>query len=209
MAFERQPIHPAHVINYLVSGRAGRNDDKVADRHIGRYLAVPAGVGSAIDVPCGTGYGSAILYAKGYDVVGVDKAPKPIENARRTYAHCWFVRSSIEGYVPGGAFDIGVCFEGLEHLEDPAAFVERMPDIAPVWYLSVPVGVENEHHLHVYNSEDDVRRLLTAGFAGVTRDKDAGVWVCRAHSACAASRRACLWPLAKEKPTCHCRTPSK
>ena len=164
MPQERQGIHPQHVINYLIAGRASWGAHKVATQHIQRYMALPDGRGSALDIPCGTGYGCAILHAKGWQATGVDRDARSIKNATAAYASSRFIRADAEAWAPGQVYDLGVCLEGLEHLRDPDAMVKRMAGWARQWFISIPLRSKHEFHLTEFASLADVRALLEQGF---------------------------------------------
>ena len=164
---ERQPIHPTHVINVAIAGRASRNPGECVTGHILRYMAIPPGRGPALDVPCGTGYGCQILCAKGYDPVGVDRDPRVILAARATYPMCRFEIGDVARFEPASRFAVGACFEGLEHFRDPWAIVRKMPTWADVWYVSVPVQSPNEWHLYEFKDREAIRQMLQAGFKSV------------------------------------------
>jgi len=164
---ERQPVHPTHVINVAISGRASRNVGECVTGHVLRYLAIPPGRGAALDLPCGTGYGCQILWAKGYDPLGVDRDAYTVQTARAAYPNCRFEVADVEHFEPLQRFAVGACFEGLEHFRDPLAALERMPQWAATWYVSIPVQAPNEWHYHVFRSRDEVRRFLELGFRSV------------------------------------------
>ena len=178
MAVERQPIHPQHVINTLISGQAGRGEHKVVTQHIQRYLALPAGSGPAIDLMCGTGYGCAILHAKGYDPIGVDRDVVSVRNASVTYCGCHFHYSDVMTWTPPEHARIGVCFEGLEHIESAETIVPRMAKWADEWYVSIPLDSPNQYHLRVFSSRQEIRELLLTGFETAEWRMPPGYWRC-------------------------------
>ena len=178
MAFERQAINPMHVINVLVNGQASRGEHQAATQHIQRYLSIPAGSGPAIDLMCGTGYGCAILHAKGYDATGVDRDVVSVRNARVNYCGCHFEYSDAMKWKPAEHAALGVCFEGLEHLEDPWPLVKRMATWADTWYISVPVNSPNEYHLQVFDTLGDIRAMLATGFKTTEWVSPPNYWRC-------------------------------
>jgi len=178
MPMERQAVNPQHVINVLISGQASRGAHLAATQHIQRYLFLPKGSGFALDIPSGTGYGCAILHAKGYDVTGVDYDPVSVANSRVSYAGREFIRANAEQWEPEKHYALGVSFEGLEHLKDPWAMAKRMATWADQWFVSVPVNCPNEFHLHVFPKLDDVRAMLLTGFANAEWISPPNFWRC-------------------------------
>lgn len=178
MAHERQVIHPQHVLNVLIAGRASRGEHKAATQHIQRYLSLPKGEGPALDLMCGTGYGTAILHALGYDPLGVDRDAESIRDAKLVYCGCGFRVADARVWEPDRRFRLGVCFEGLEHLPNPAQVVPRMARWADEWYISIPVDCPNEFHLQIYKTRDMIRKLLASGFKSVRWLMPPGYWHC-------------------------------
>ena len=74
-----------------------------------------------LDAGCGSGYGSDLLTRAGAaEVVGVDLEAEVIESARNEYPAATFATADIRE-LPAelGDFEVVVCFEVLEHLDDP------------------------------------------------------------------------------------------
>ncbi|MEN8184498.1 MAG: class I SAM-dependent methyltransferase [Myxococcota bacterium] len=112
-----------------------------------------------VDLGCGTGYGSAELSDAGARMVAVDRVPPDSAHRREGLG---FVRADLSG-VPfrAGSFDLVVSFQVLEHLEDPAAYLD---DLA---LLLRPEGTallttpnllqserENPFHVHEYEARE-------------------------------------------------------
>ncbi len=83
---------------------------------------------SVLDVGCGTGYGARILAGRARSVTAVDQSEEAI-------AYClthsagpridFRVMCAEELSVPA-AFDVGTCFQVIEHLPGPAAFLKTL-----------------------------------------------------------------------------------
>ena len=136
-----------------------------------RFAESHARPGLAIDLGCGTGYGTAELAAAGWRVVGMDRVA-PAARSRGSSAR--FVRGDLER-LPFAArsFDTVTSFQVIEHLADPRAYLEEIARVlAPdgVLLLSTPnlrqSDGENPYHLHEYATAE-LEAVLAAHFASV------------------------------------------
>jgi SAM-dependent methyltransferase len=106
----------------------------IAAEHVHRYrLAARLCAGMrVIDLACGSGYGSAILRETASAVLGIDNDAATIDMAQATVGSEHDVRFESADALDflcgdlGGNWDAIVCFEGLEHLQDPQAAVEQL-----------------------------------------------------------------------------------
>lgn len=150
----------------------------IAAEHLARYR-LAADLGSdreVLDAGCGVGYGAEIIARGGASrVVGVDLAPEAIATASATTeAAVEFQVADVRDLPFGpGSFDLVVCFEVLEHLEDPERAVAELKGVLRedgVLVVSSPNrGVYppgNPYHLHEFTAEE-LRDALTAKFANV------------------------------------------
>jgi SAM-dependent methyltransferase len=140
--------------------------------HLERYefAARHARGGRALDMACGVGYGSRLLFDRATDsttVIGVD-----ISEAALDYARTHYGRKGLEyrccdamRFEDRDGFDLIVSLETIEHLPDPAAFARRLPSLlrpGGVLVASVPTTPSvdlNPHHTHDF-SEASFRQLL-------------------------------------------------
>jgi SAM-dependent methyltransferase len=147
--------------------------------HRGRYLwaAELADGLEVIDAGCGTGYGSEILAAAGASrVVGVDISTEAIEYARAASSHAsneFQLGSLHELPFADASFDLAVCFEVIEHVEEqPRAIAELRRVLKSGGLLAIsspnrdvyPPG--NPHHLHEF-VPDELATALGDEFANV------------------------------------------
>ena len=83
-----------------------------------------------LDVGCGCGYGTAMLGSVATKAVGYDCDAASIEYAQEHYAEAGRVGFAIadaeESPFPPASFDVAVCFELLEHLDDPDTCLRAM-----------------------------------------------------------------------------------
>ena len=159
-------------------------DAQVVYEHYHRYLwAAPLAAGRRVlDLGSGEGYGSAILAGSGASAVtGIDVDERSVEHARLSYSApnlSFEVGSALdlEGYGPH-SFDMVVALEVIEHLDDPAAVLDRVAELldpAGLLVLSTPDRLvysdaredDNPFHRHEL-TEGELRELLTARFPNV------------------------------------------
>jgi ubiquinone/menaquinone biosynthesis C-methylase UbiE len=95
---------------------------------------------NVLDIACGAGYGAKILSEVAEKVVGVDRDRNAINYALKHYKaqNLSFVCASVEGFkIDEGKYDVIVCFETLEHLDDDKAFIDSLP-VNTLVIFSVP-----------------------------------------------------------------------
>jgi 2-polyprenyl-3-methyl-5-hydroxy-6-metoxy-1,4-benzoquinol methylase len=117
-------------------------------RHLVVYEWIGARVAGqrVLDMACGEGYGSEVLWRSAASVVGVDANPEAHEHARLRYERqgLSFERGMVENWRPepaAGSFDAVVFLQTIEHVQDPAAVLEHFRSLlAPggTAYVSTP-----------------------------------------------------------------------
>lgn len=152
--------------------------------HCGRYLfaadiLAEAGASSVLDLSCAEGYGSDILASRGLIVAGGDIQDEYIANASRRYPSATFFRIDLDGEIPASldGADAVVCFETLEHLKYPEAFLNRLPSLlrsGGTLLLSVPNKLYEKtdedgkncdpFHLHIFDKCEILNELTSRGF---------------------------------------------
>lgn len=145
--------------------------------HLERYERAAALVeGSVLDAACGVGYGTYLmcLRKKNVQAVGADIHRQTIEFARRTWKHerNRFARWDLNKVAPIKHFDWLVCFETIEHLQDPGPFLKNMAQKCRNIVCSVPnqnaIPFTKERfpfHYRHYTPEQAVDLLHHCGFS--------------------------------------------
>ncbi len=80
---------------------------------------------SVLDVGCGTGYGARILAGRARRIMAVDHSEEAIAYclAHSASPRIEFRVARAEELSFPVAFDVGICFQVIEHLDEPAAFL--------------------------------------------------------------------------------------
>lgn len=109
---------------------------------------------SVVELGCGTGRLASLILERTTHYIGLDFAPRLIEEARRYLPAVEFMVADLRG-DPIAAADVYVATEVLEHLEDDLGLLERLPAGATV-ILSVP-SFGSESHVRWFPTEDEAR----------------------------------------------------
>ena len=148
--------------------------DGIRRDHVARYewaASVLPPDSYVIDAGCGIGYGARILADAGHRVLAIDDDEESIAYAQEHYAHerIQFLAGAIESFnLP--AADAAVCFEMIEHIEDPLPMLRDLRGATRTLLASVP----NEDvfpwknyafHFRHYTKGEFEQMLADAGFA--------------------------------------------
>jgi 2-polyprenyl-3-methyl-5-hydroxy-6-metoxy-1,4-benzoquinol methylase len=153
----------------------------LAASHVHRYefaAALCAGR-RVLDLCCGTGYGARILARQAAKVHGVDVSEEAVSTARAELSddersRVTFDLADALAYLralPAAGFDAVVCFEGLEHVNDPEAVLgelERLAEGGAALIVSLPNsrGFEEENEFHVTDYGYEGMRAVADRFPG-------------------------------------------
>jgi SAM-dependent methyltransferase len=111
--------------------------------HVARYewaANQPLPGTRVIDVACGVGYGAKILAAKLLSVTALDRDHEALEYAVANYPHkrIEYVHGDVGKAPQFAQHDAAVCFETLEHLEDPRPLLRALRASVTKLFASVP-----------------------------------------------------------------------
>lgn len=114
-----------------------------------------------IDAACGSGYGAAILEARGsIFYYGIDRDLTDLECVETKTRR--FIEADLQTWRPEFGFDVFIGFETIEHLDDYANYVTLAKRAQHIILLStpiVPTTHENQYHLHDFEP-GDLARLI-------------------------------------------------
>jgi SAM-dependent methyltransferase len=139
-----------------------------------------------LDVGCGPGYLSALLAARGYEVVGIDGRI----GADRGPEHVEFIQADLDQGLPplDGRFDFILCADILEHLRAPQLLLRQLraslardgrllaslPNSGHAYFRwtvlrgqfpALDRGLFDRTHLHFYTWEGWRELLAASGFS--------------------------------------------
>lgn len=142
----------------------GLTDPKYIAEHLARYnFAIPFCKGKKVlDAACGVGYGSRLLSVVAKSVKGWDYSYLAVSFAKQNYPDKkieYQIADLDEIEIPNG-IDTVVSFETIEHLKNPDKFLSQVFEKADSFIFSIPLRCPNAYHLHVYNSFDEVKKLM-------------------------------------------------
>ena len=157
------------------------SDSQVIYEHYHRYVfAAPLVAGrTVLDLASGEGYGAALLATQARTVVGIDIDDATVEHSRRTYQldNLEFRHGdmlNLAGFSDD-SFDVVVCFEAIEHVEDHQQLMaEATRVLGPngLFLVSAPDRfiktdyLERVNAFHVHElSRDELADLLGRSFA--------------------------------------------
>ncbi len=124
-----------------------------------RYLRKHMRAGKRVlDVGANIGFFVESCRLLGLEARGLDINEGLVKEARRTFPHCDFTATALEGFAPGDTFDGIYCSEVIEHVIDPTDFASRLLALlgdGGVLYLTTPSSDD-------YLSGQTVRRDMGA-----------------------------------------------
>ena len=144
-------------------------------------------INSVLDLGCGDGRLSSLLSpSKHY--VGVDYSGVRIKQARKDYPERRFYHDDLHGFVDSNNlnfFDLIVCVEVLEHLEDPRLLLDKLKQKkdknAPI-VATIPINLPYVAHLQTWKTEDEIIDHLSPTLMARRRGESSmkmAHWICK------------------------------
>jgi len=134
--------------------------------------------GRLIDVGCGDGFFLLQLAQMGFQCAGLDASAAMIERCRARVPEADLFCGAIQDYAPSEPFDVAVCGEVLEHIQDDIGMlwhIRRLLKPGGVLVLSVPLDMalwneadERAGHVRRYTRPEIIAKLTEAGFSPLT-----------------------------------------
>jgi SAM-dependent methyltransferase len=123
-----------------------------------------------LDIGFGDGFGSEILRRAGAEYVGVEVDAEAIAHARKRYPGDFRLYDGVA--LPQESFDLVVCFQVIEHLQDPDPLLAQISDLGcpalfttPNRELRLDPGEKPWNRFHVREfSRDDLQTVLERHF---------------------------------------------
>jgi 2-polyprenyl-3-methyl-5-hydroxy-6-metoxy-1,4-benzoquinol methylase len=154
--------------------------------HVSRYVwAMPRVDGAAVvELGSGPGYGSDLLSWTAASVTGLDIDPAAVARAEERYKAPTFICRDVTGDLSDlGRVDVIVCFEVIEHVEDPRLLLRQALKLAPRLLLSMPNPLIGGSHINPFHVNDwsptTLWRALHAAGARRVRFFRQGIWSAR------------------------------
>lgn len=136
---------------------------QVLQPHVARYAWALQWVDGrfAVDLGCGTGYGSFMLSWAARQVVGIEREMEAVMFARQhfTAANLEFRQGDITNALPQA--EVYTAFEVLEHIESPELVTRQIQNGLLVW--SMPVNDGSRFHVRPY-SVDQIESMMDGEF---------------------------------------------
>ena len=135
-------------------------ESTIAYEHLHRYAYASTLVRDkrALDLASGEGYGSNMLAAAAASVVGIDIDESVVRHAKEKYGrkNLQFISGSITAVpIPDDhSFDVIVCFEAIEHIEDQEKLLEEVKRLLKPGGLFI-VSTPNKAVYHDESAEEN------------------------------------------------------
>jgi O-antigen biosynthesis protein len=151
-------------------------DAVTAYEHLHRYAYISRFVQGkrVLDLGCGEGYGSALLARTADSIVGIDIDEQAVHHARGKYSgdNIRFAAGSITAIPLSRRFDVIVCFEVLEHINEHDQLLSEVKRLlAPDGLLIISTPNKSEYRrlepsnrFHLKELDFDEFRTLLARF---------------------------------------------
>ena len=134
-------------VHYYPSWRQAINYMYLLDRSV-----------SILEIACGVGQFANMLFDNGFtNYIGFDFSAKGIERAKATnpkYADRFFVSDAFKTDLLNKDYDLVICFEALEHIQDDLGLIKRIKKGTKV-LMSVP-NFPDTYHVRYFKTAQEV-----------------------------------------------------
>jgi len=141
------------------------NDTQMVADHTYRYWMAFNEIqeyDSVLDCACGYGNGTELMAYKAGLVLGIDNDDMTIELAKKLHPKAKYEVGDLNKLVLPEA-DVLVCFETIEHLENPSNMVSQFKNFEKV-IISVPI--KPTKHINKYHIHDFTEKQVRSWFKG-------------------------------------------
>jgi SAM-dependent methyltransferase len=176
-------MNPKRTGEFFIPGQGHRSTE---EEHLERYEFAKRLVSGkrVLDIACGVGYGSRMLIEGGASsVVGCDISRDNVEYAVRTYGcdGLKFIEKDARRPIDEGGFDVIVCFETIEHVDNYKAVLLNLYNSlkmggkliisSPNRTITSPdLGPEDRaahYHIREFTIDEFKSHLRTSGFRNI------------------------------------------
>lgn len=120
--------------------------------HISKWITEELAPESVIDVGCGPGHLMEAFEERGVDTFGIDVSDAALRRTREKGLEVERFDLRTDASLPGGPYDLAVCCEVAEHIEEKHAesLVNKLTKAAPVVYMTAaePDGAPGLFHVN-------------------------------------------------------------
>ncbi len=118
---------------------------------------------SVLELGCGEGYGAQMMSLFSSAYLGLDFSHRNIEIAKKKQMYCpsGFALLDLEKEtLPAPPADLVVAFEVLEHIDNPESVLQQIVAQEQDFIFSVPHNDAHPWHKRVYESIEDVEKIV-------------------------------------------------
>ncbi len=157
-----------------LGGSGPNGDPKTFTPDIWGYVCYKYGLRSVLDIGCALGFNASWLLNHGFDVMGVEGFPEYVAGNQlpkdRIFQHDY-----TQGpWVPPHDFDLGLCTEFVEHVEEQYAanFLETFKHCRFILMTHALPGQGGWHHVNEQSSDYWESRLVGIGFIHLAEETE-------------------------------------
>ena len=172
--YDNPQVMETYLHTLVLSQALWRNHVRVLDAFRSGFCANLPLTGRALEVPVGCGLYLAEFARRNpaWHAVGIDLSASAVAFSRRLVrlagaAHVKIRQHDVFALDDSHPYDRVICGELLEHLEVPEALLAKLRELlAPDGrlFLTTAIWAANPDHIYLFESADDVRRMIGRWF---------------------------------------------